>query len=113
LSQSPRIAGSEPAPGPSGAESVKLNRVVSIGEILPSLLDEICRRIAAANASPPPLLTLDGVANLLACSRPSIERMRASGRLPKADLHVGLGRGSSPRWKRQTIDAWIARGGRL
>jgi excisionase family DNA binding protein len=56
-----------------------------------------------------PLLSIDDLAGILNCSRPTIERMRAAGRLPRADLHVGR---RSPRWKPETIRRWIETGGR-
>ncbi len=50
-----------------------------------------------------PLLGIDELAWLLNCSRRLIERLRASGRIPPADLRIG----KMPRWKRSTIDQWI------
>lgn len=54
-----------------------------------------------------PMIGINEIARLLACSRRLVERMRSAGKLPKPDLHVGR----MPRWNRKTIAAWIARGG--
>jgi excisionase family DNA binding protein len=54
------------------------------------------------------LLSIDELTTILNCSRPTIERMRAAGRLPRPDIHVGR---RCPRWKPETIRAWIERGG--
>jgi hypothetical protein len=48
------------------------------------------------------------LARLLVCDRRTVERLRAAGRLPRPDLHVGR----LPRWRLETISAWIERGGR-
>lgn len=50
-----------------------------------------------------PLLGVDDWAAALAVNRRTIERMRAAGKLPRPDLRVG----SLPRWKAETIRAWI------
>ncbi len=55
-----------------------------------------------------PLLHIDDLAALLSCSRRGVERMRAAGKLPRPDIHVG----KCPRWKPATIRAWIERGGK-
>ncbi len=59
-------------------------------------------------ASIEPMLHIDDLAALLSCSRRLVERMRAGGRIPRPDLHVGR----CPRWKPATIRAWIDRGGK-
>lgn len=59
-------------------------------------------------ASIEPMLTLDGLARVLSCDRRTIERMRAAGKLPRADLIIGR---RSPRWRPQTIRDWLERGG--
>jgi predicted DNA-binding transcriptional regulator AlpA len=55
-----------------------------------------------------PLLTMTDLARLLVCDRRTVERLRAAGRLPRPDLHIGR----LPRWRLETISAWIERGGR-
>jgi predicted DNA-binding transcriptional regulator AlpA len=55
-----------------------------------------------------PLLKINDLARVLSCSRREIERMRSAGRLPRPDLTVGR---RSPRWRPETILAWIAEGG--
>jgi len=59
-------------------------------------------------ASIEPMLHIDDLAELLSCSRRFVERMRAAGKIPKPDIHVGR----CPRWKPATIRAWIERGGK-
>ncbi|CAN5898868.1 helix-turn-helix domain-containing protein [soil metagenome] len=69
-----------------------------------------------ANAAPEapadaiePLMTIDALTRVLACDRRTIERMRSAGHLPRPDLMIGR---RSPRWKPETIRAWVERGGR-
>jgi predicted DNA-binding transcriptional regulator AlpA len=50
-----------------------------------------------------PMLTLDDVASLLACSRRTAERLKSGGTLPRPDLHVGR----MPRWRASTVARWI------
>jgi predicted DNA-binding transcriptional regulator AlpA len=57
-----------------------------------------------------PLLRIGDLARRLACDRRTVDRMRSSGCLPKADLLVGR---RSPRWKKSTIEDWIDAGGKL
>ena len=54
-----------------------------------------------------PLLRMADLARILSCSRRAVERMRAGGKLPRPDLHIG----KMPRWKPATIRAWIEEGG--
>jgi predicted DNA-binding transcriptional regulator AlpA len=56
-----------------------------------------------------PLLRVVDLERVLNCDRRTIERMRSSARLPKPDLYVGR---RSPRWRADTIRAWIASGGK-
>jgi predicted DNA-binding transcriptional regulator AlpA len=56
-----------------------------------------------------PLLRISDLERFLVCDRRTIERLRASGKLPKPDLLIGR---RSPRWLESTIQAWIERGGR-
>jgi hypothetical protein len=67
---------------------------------------------APALAGVEPLLTLDGLATCLAISRRTAERMKSSGKLPPPDLKINR----MPRWRPQTLRAWIdeqaERGGR-
>ncbi|MDG3006082.1 helix-turn-helix transcriptional regulator [Paludisphaera mucosa] len=62
----------------------------------------------AAPAFLEPLLSIEDLAAALSCSRRLVERMRAAGKLPRPDLHVGR----MPRWRRSTFVQWIAQGGR-
>jgi hypothetical protein len=52
-------------------------------------------------------LTINDWIEALNASRSSVERMRASGNLPKPDFYVG----KCPRWKRATVLRWIDSGG--
>lgn len=54
-----------------------------------------------------PLLTIANIADRLACGRRTIGRLRASGKFPPPDLHLGR----NPRWKPETIRRWIDQGG--
>lgn len=53
------------------------------------------------------LLSVADVCAALGCSRRWLEQARHAGRFPKPDAHVGR----SPKWRRSTLEAWIARGG--
>jgi hypothetical protein len=55
-----------------------------------------------------PLLGIDDLATVLKCSRRLVERMRSAGKVPKPDIKIG----KMPRWKPETIRAWIERGGK-
>ncbi len=54
-----------------------------------------------------PLLELDDWTTILACSRRQVETMRAAGKLPPPDLHIG----KLPRWRAPTAREWLAKGG--
>lgn len=54
------------------------------------------------------LLSVVDLARVLNGSRRTIERLRAAGKLPRPDLHLG----TMPRWKAETIRRWIEGGGR-
>lgn len=47
------------------------------------------------------------VARTLGVSRATVERHRASGRLPKPDVTLGR----MPMWRPETIQGWIEQGG--
>jgi excisionase family DNA binding protein len=53
----------------------------------------------------PLMLTVDGVAALLACSPRTVYRLADTGRMPPP---VRLG--ALVRWPREAIDAWVAAG---
>jgi hypothetical protein len=55
-----------------------------------------------------PLMSIMDLAGVLKCSRRGVERLRASGRVPKPDITVGR----MPRWRPGTIRKWIEKGGR-
>ncbi len=54
-----------------------------------------------------PLMGIVDLARVLATSRRTIERLRAAGRFPKPDCHVG----SMPRWRPEAVRDWIEKGG--
>lgn len=51
-----------------------------------------------------PMLSVDDLARILSGSRRTVERMRSAGKLPRPDLHLG----KCPRWRPDTVRAWIA-----
>jgi len=53
----------------------------------------------------PVMLTVDDVAGMLRCSSRSVYRLADAGRLPRPVKLGGL-----VRWRRETIEDWIARG---
>lgn len=50
-----------------------------------------------------PLMGVESLAATLKVGRRTIERMRAGGKLPRPDMHVGR----LPRWKAETIRTWL------
>lgn len=72
--------------------------------------DDMYQQASAEQApAAPALLTLSGVARLLAISRRQVYRLLTSGRLPSADVCLGQGpRGR--RWRRDLLKAWIRAG---
>jgi predicted DNA-binding transcriptional regulator AlpA len=55
-----------------------------------------------------PLVTKADLERILQIDSRTIDRMRATGKLPKPDLFLSR----MPRWKPETIRAWIEAGGR-
>ncbi len=53
----------------------------------------------------PPMLTVDGVAKMLACSPRSVYRLADAGRIPPPVRIGGL-----VRWPRALLEQWIADG---
>ena len=64
--------------------------------------------LTLASAIKPPLLKICDLERRFVCERRTIERMCAAGKLPPPDLFIG----NSPRWREETIQAWIERGGK-
>jgi predicted DNA-binding transcriptional regulator AlpA len=54
-----------------------------------------------------PLLAPRDIAKLLGCSVRLLERMRSGGAMPPPDAVIGA---RLPRWKVESIGAWIERG---
>jgi hypothetical protein len=50
-----------------------------------------------------PLLCWSDLRRLLVASQRTLDRLRASGRLPHPDMFIGR----SPRWKAETVRRWI------
>jgi hypothetical protein len=94
-----------------------MRRTLSLGVVpVASPADEPERHVGLhrssdAVAAPVPIepaVGVEGWTVALACSRRMVERLRASGRLPAPDFFVGR----LPRWRADTVRAWIERGGR-
>jgi hypothetical protein len=60
-----------------------------------------------------PLLSMEDLRQILGVSRSKLERLRAAGKVPPADLDLRTISKPIPRWKPETIRKWIAGGGRL
>lgn len=54
-----------------------------------------------------PLMTRADVAERLATTTRNLDRMVREGRFPRADCVLGR----SPRWKAETVEAWIGKSG--
>jgi predicted DNA-binding transcriptional regulator AlpA len=52
-------------------------------------------------------MSTEAVADFLDIGRRTFERVRAKGEFPPPDLIIG----KMPRWKPETIEAWVGRGG--
>jgi predicted DNA-binding transcriptional regulator AlpA len=50
-----------------------------------------------------PLFRWSDLRRVLVASQRTLDRLRASGKLPRPDLFIGR----SPRWKAETIRQWI------
>lgn len=62
---------------------------------------------AAATAKPidiEPMLSIRDIARIVGCGRRTVATWRAEGYLCKPDL----AHGKTVRWKRQTVEAWLA-----
>jgi predicted DNA-binding transcriptional regulator AlpA len=55
-----------------------------------------------------PLLKVNDVTTLARISRRELDRMRSAGAFPAPDVWIGV---RSPRWKAETFEAWVAKGG--
>jgi hypothetical protein len=64
-------------------------------------------RHSTSSPSIEPGLKLDDVCRVRNCSRRTGERERAAGLWPRPDFYVGTGRRKSPRWRPETILAWL------
>jgi predicted DNA-binding transcriptional regulator AlpA len=95
------------APDPSPIEPITLDDVLSALRALPPILS----RLAAILDRPAVdrLLCRRDLADILGISLPELDRLRAGGRLPRPDLTLGR---RSPRWRSETIRAYLERGGR-
>jgi predicted DNA-binding transcriptional regulator AlpA len=97
----------EAAPSPEAPELPPLPEgVAELADNLTAAMDRIFGRLAALELSAAgiePTVTIDQWAAALACSRREVERMRSAGKLPPPDLTIGR----SPRWKAETLRAWI------
>lgn len=57
--------------------------------------------------TPEPMMSVADLTRWFGCSRRLVERARANGTFPKPDLMLGR----LPRWKPETVRAWVERGG--
>jgi predicted DNA-binding transcriptional regulator AlpA len=60
--------------------------------------------VARAPVAIEPLLSRRDLANVLRTSLRSLDRLQASGRLPKPDMYLSA---RQPRWRAETIRTWI------
>jgi len=67
--------------------------------------NEPCRTTIHNTPAEPVMLTVDGVAKLLACSARSVRRLADQGKVPRPVRIGGM-----VRWPRATIDQWLADG---
>jgi hypothetical protein len=71
--------------------------------------DPETRSMQSAHVQGPPtpsvetLLSQNDLARVLNAGRRTVERLRAAGKMPRPDLFVG----KMPRWRPETIRAWI------
>ena len=66
-------------------------------------------RTSPAPAVLEPLMGIKAVLAFLSMEERAFQRLRASGKFPKPDCHVGSRK--AKRWRPETIRAWIAEGG--
>jgi predicted DNA-binding transcriptional regulator AlpA len=64
--------------------------------------------MANAKSNPTPialeqLVSLEGLTTFLNTSRRTVERLKASGKLPKPDIRLGR----MPRWRPETLLGWL------
>jgi predicted DNA-binding transcriptional regulator AlpA len=73
-------------------------------------LTEVLARLATVLDRPPVerMVSRKDFAAIIRVSLPVLDRMRAAGKLPRPDMYISR----SPRWRADTIRAWIERGGR-
>ena len=55
-----------------------------------------------------PLLRIEDLVRDLNCSRRAVERLKSAGKLPRPDVVLGR----CPRWKPETVRAFLEGGGR-
>jgi predicted DNA-binding transcriptional regulator AlpA len=80
--------------------------LADLARTLPLLRAAIERPAAAGLVEP--LLAREDLATVLRCSLPTLDRLKAAGRLPRPDLVLSR----SPRWRAETIRRWVEEGGR-
>jgi hypothetical protein len=98
---------SEPVDGLTSGDPTLATALQELVAILPSLRDALDRQTAAGLVEP--LLTRRDLSRVLRVSLPVLDRLKASGRLPKPDLVLSR---RSPRWRATTIRRWVEEGGR-
>jgi predicted DNA-binding transcriptional regulator AlpA len=88
-----------PRPRTEGVEKVRAEHACSIQPATPTPAEAIPRLLYRAGE----------VAAAVGLSRAAFDRGIAAGRIPRADVKVGRIR----LWSRESLVAWIGRGGRL
>jgi hypothetical protein len=80
--------------------------IAELNDVLGALRAVLDRREVAGLVEP--LLDRSDLGNVLKCSLVTLDRLKSAGKLPKPDLILGR----SPRWRAESIRAFLAKGGR-
>jgi hypothetical protein len=107
---SPTEAAGRPSEADGSPEATaSLSAVLTALMALLTRLATVLDRQADARPRIEPLAyRIDELADVLGVSRRAIERERAAGRFPRPDLTIG----KMPLWRRETVRAFLERGGR-
>ncbi len=82
--------------------------LAALAVILPKLDATLGRLSKNASRVEPMAYRIDEFADAIRVSRRVFERERSAGRIPPPDRKLG----KMPLWRRETIDKWLAEGGR-
>jgi hypothetical protein len=97
-----------PVAATTSVEPATLADVLASLRVLPSILARLADALEARPDVPRLAYRLKELARACGVSRRVLERERAAGRLPPADLHIGR----IPLYTQETIRRWIEDGGR-